>query len=197
MRSCWRVEPSARPIFTELFKTIQTLDMTTEQVSRLEVPSEGKGSERKRKEGEKRKRSTGSRWDGKIIKKGGKVQVSSNILSNMELLRHTEHWTAKQSLSLRWIIERAPSERARSGKSKRHATICSGVMVPWRLLSPDRARAAPKPNICNEDIIEDKVKQTFRIRSQRITENALFGPRVHVYLNKQVMLCFPDQYRPN
>ena len=115
----------------------------------------------------------------------------------MELLRHTEHWTAKQSLSLRWIIERAPSERARPGESERHATVCSGVMVPWRLLSPDRARAAPKPNICNEDIIEDKVKQTFRIRSQRITENALFGPRVHVYLNKQVMLCFPDQYRPN
>ena len=57
MRSCWRVDPSARPIFTELSKTIQTL-MTTEQVSRLEVPSEGKGSERKRKEGEKRKQST-------------------------------------------------------------------------------------------------------------------------------------------
>ena len=196
MCSCWRVEPSARPIFTELSKTIQTL-MTTEQVSRLEVPYEGKGSEWKRKEGEKRKRSTGSRWDGKIIKKGGKVQVSSNILSNMELLRHTEHWTAKQSLSLRWIIERAPSERARPGESERHATVYSWVMVPWRLLSPDRARAAPKPNIYNEDIIEDKMKQTFRIRSQRITENALFGPRVRVYLNKQVMLCFPDQYRPN
>ena len=67
------------------------------------------------------------RWEN--YKEGGK-STSSNILSNMELLRHTEHWTAKQSLSLRWIIERAPSERARPGESERHATVCSGVMVP-------------------------------------------------------------------